>query len=38
LTGVGNQHDLADADIIVLDVNECVDMILPKSTEKQGSF
>lgn len=35
LTGIGNQHELADADVIVLDVNECVDMILP-SISKPG--
>jgi phosphoglycolate phosphatase-like HAD superfamily hydrolase len=29
LTGVGSLHDLTDADIIVSDVKECVDMILP---------
>ena len=35
LTGIGNQHELADADVIVVDVNECVDMILPPIS-KQG--
>ncbi len=28
LTGVGAAHDLKDADVIVEDVKECVDMIL----------
>ena len=31
LTGVGGLHDLQDADVIVKDVHECVDMILPQS-------
>lgn len=29
LTGVGGLRDLQDADVIVSDVHECVDMILP---------
>ena len=29
LTGVGNIRDLQDADVIVKDVHECVEMILP---------
>ena len=29
LTGVGDKDDLADADVIVENVHECVDMILP---------
>ena len=36
LTGIGNQHDLSDADVLVLDVNECVDMVLPN--ERQGQY
>lgn len=38
LTGIGTQHDLADADVIVLDVNECVEMILPAPSEKQSTY
>ena len=32
LTGVGGLHDLSDADVIVSDVQECVDMILPQQS------
>ncbi|TRY63969.1 hypothetical protein TCAL_11167 [Tigriopus californicus] len=32
LTGVGGKTDLADADVIVDDVEECVDMLLPHPT------
>lgn len=35
LTGVGNIHDLIDADVIVSDVRECIDMILPQNKEEQ---
>ena len=31
LTGVGGMNDLHTADVIVKDVHECVDMILPDS-------
>ena len=31
LTGVGSVHDLIDADVIVSDVHECIDMILPET-------
>ncbi len=34
LTGVGDLHDLTDADVIVSDVTECVDMILPQSAHR----
>ena len=34
LTGVGNLHDLSDADVIVGGVQECVDMILPEQTKQ----
>jgi hypothetical protein len=35
---IGPQHELADADVLVLDVNECVDMILPTAPETKGLF
>ena len=35
LTGVGGLHDLRDADIILGDVKECVDMILPEHAVPQ---
>ena len=39
LTGVGNMHDLKDADVIVGDVKECVDMILPdRSVVRDNPF
>jgi hypothetical protein len=38
LTGIGNQHELADADVIVLDVNECVEMILPPMPKQGKSY
>ena len=33
LTGVGDEEDLADADVICSDVRECVDMVLPPACE-----
>merc|ERR1712045_360591 len=35
LTGVGGLHDLRDADVILSDVKECVDMILPEHAVPQ---
>ena len=35
LSGVGNIHDLLDADVIVSDVRECIEMILPQEKEEQ---
>jgi len=35
LTGVGNIHDLIDADVIVSDVKECIEMVLPQNQEEQ---
>ena len=35
LSGVGNIHDLIDADVIVSDVKECIDMILPRNKDDQ---
>jgi len=35
LTGVGGLHDLRDADVILGDVKECVDMILPEHAVPQ---
>lgn len=35
LTGVGGLHDLTDADVIVHDVHECVDMILPEGSRRK---
>ena len=35
LTGVGGVSDLVDADVIVKDVKDCVDMILPGDHEEQ---
>ena len=35
LTGVGGLHDLTDADVIVSDVQECVDMILPELAHRE---
>jgi len=35
LTGVGNIHDLTDADVIVSDVKECIEMILPQQKDEQ---
>jgi len=32
LTGVGDEHDLADADVIVADVGECMNLILPATS------
>ena len=36
LTGVGAETDLADADVIVKDVRECVEMILPPANESSA--
>lgn len=33
LTGVGGLRDLQDADVILKDVHECVDMIIPHDNE-----
>jgi beta-phosphoglucomutase-like phosphatase (HAD superfamily) len=38
LTGVGDLRDLQDADVIVKDVHECVDMILPNSNQEQPVY
>ena len=35
LTGVGNIHDLIDADVIVSDVRECIEMVLPQDQEQK---
>jgi len=35
LSGVGNIHDLIDADVIVSDVKECIEMILPVDKNEQ---
>ena len=35
MTGVGGLHDLIDADVIVGDVNECVEMILPTAVGQE---
>ena len=35
LTGVGGLGDLQAADVIVKDVNECVDMILPDQASQR---
>jgi phosphoglycolate phosphatase len=35
LTGVGDKDDLADADVIVKDIEQVIDMILPKASNPQ---
>ena len=38
LTGVGSLPDLQDADVIVKDIHECVEMILPSKRDKKAIY